>query len=595
MLRIGVSKTADNVGNSNEVDDPFKLSDVIDVIETDTVLTDLDNPIFNGDLSEPVPSTTFGEGQGLVLQPRPAIPTVPNNLGAVPKGGKGVKQLQDDFGSGNGEGILIPELMMTTPVTHQPKRQQPRIRILEQPAPKILRFRYLCESRSAGSFPGINSSPDNPTYPTIQIVGYKGRAIVQVSCVTKDPPYRAHPFNLVSKANNTDYKNGICKVKVDTNENYGVIQFKNMGVQCVKRRGMSASLEMRQAMRVDPFKTGFAHKNDSSAVDLVSVRLCFQAFLEGDTPGRFDVPLKPVISDPIYDKKRACDLKIVKLSDCVSSVAGGRKEIILLCEKVVKEDIQVWFHEKNSDWEAQADVQPSQVHKSFAISFKTPKYRTVNITEPVKVLIQLRRPSDGSTSESLPFQFWPDQFLEPEPLKRKNNKIAKMEELRILQQNASGGMFPKSFFDTNGMKPEQIQIGPPSIPKQFSGSPDEERSSTYTPNIILDLDPSTSCSNRVLTPNIITSQSEMWYQPISPPSAQPSTSSNQQWNIPKTEILITQRTADFKSSSRRKEENALDRRNMRRLNTLPNINLIFPNMNIISNQFNESQFESNRK
>nr|XP_023026753.1 uncharacterized protein LOC111514737 isoform X1 [Leptinotarsa decemlineata] len=116
------SPITNNVGNSNEVDDPFKLSDVIDVIETDTVLTDLDNPIFSGDLSEPVPSTTFGEGQGLVLQPRPAIPTVPNNLGAVPKGGRGVKQLQDEFGTGNGEGILIPELMMTTPVTHQPKR-----------------------------------------------------------------------------------------------------------------------------------------------------------------------------------------------------------------------------------------------------------------------------------------------------------------------------------------------------------------------------------------------------------------------------------------------------------------------------------------
>lgn len=69
-------------------------------------------------------------------------------------------------------------------------RKKPYVKITEQPASKALRFRYECEGRSAGSIPGANSTPENKTFPTIEIVGYKGRAVVVVSCVTKDTPYR---------------------------------------------------------------------------------------------------------------------------------------------------------------------------------------------------------------------------------------------------------------------------------------------------------------------------------------------------------------------------------------------------------------------
>lgn len=46
----------------------------------------------------------------------------------------------------------------------------PFIKIIEQPASKALRFRYECEGRSAGSIPGVNSTPENKTYPTIQVI-----------------------------------------------------------------------------------------------------------------------------------------------------------------------------------------------------------------------------------------------------------------------------------------------------------------------------------------------------------------------------------------------------------------------------------------
>jgi len=45
----------------------------------------------------------------------------------------------------------------------------PCIKIIEQPASKALRFRYECEGRSAGSIPGVNSTTENKTYPTIQV------------------------------------------------------------------------------------------------------------------------------------------------------------------------------------------------------------------------------------------------------------------------------------------------------------------------------------------------------------------------------------------------------------------------------------------
>lgn len=72
----------------------------------------------------------------------------------------------------------------------QQESTAPHVVIIEHPAPKALRFRYECEGRSAGSIPGANSTSDNKTYPTIQVKNYVGRAVVVVSCVTKDFPYK---------------------------------------------------------------------------------------------------------------------------------------------------------------------------------------------------------------------------------------------------------------------------------------------------------------------------------------------------------------------------------------------------------------------
>ncbi|XP_018572643.1 embryonic polarity protein dorsal-like isoform X2 [Anoplophora glabripennis] len=358
------------------------------------------------------------------------------------------------------------------PSAAQQPRRQPYVRIIEQPASKALRFRYECEGRSAGSIPGASSTPENKTFPTIQIVGHQGRAVVVVSCVTKDAPHRPHPHNIVGREN---CRNGLYKIECDASS---FIQLSNLGVQCVTRRKMEESLKIRQLLKVDPFNTGFGHRNQPTSIDLNAVRLCFQVFLEGNTPGKFSVPLPAVVSEPIYDKKAMSDLSIIKLSDCVSFVDGGRKDIILLCEKVAKEDIQVRFYEEKGDWEAFADFQPSQVHKQHAIWFRTPRYKTLEVTEPVKVFIQLRRPSDGATSEPLPFELLP---LDSEPgiLKRKRQKIDDPSLiLKHLQDADSKGRFSMNMMDKIKSEPRD------STPSPYGGlNPYGGISPGYVPNL----------------------------------------------------------------------------------------------------------------
>jgi len=54
-------------------------------------------------------------------------------------------------------------------ITMDNEHVHPHVEILEQPASKALRFRYECEGRSAGSIPGINSTPENKTFPSIKV------------------------------------------------------------------------------------------------------------------------------------------------------------------------------------------------------------------------------------------------------------------------------------------------------------------------------------------------------------------------------------------------------------------------------------------
>ncbi|KAG1683680.1 Embryonic polarity protein dorsal [Nymphon striatum] len=327
---------------------------------------------------------------------------------------------------------------------------QPYIKIVEQPAPKALRFRYECEGRSAGSIPGINSTPDNKAHPAIKVCNYQGPAIVIVSCVTKDRPYRPHPHSLVGKEG---CKDGICTIRID--EKTMTCSFTNLGIQCVKRKEIPDALSVRETMRIDPYSTGFDHKNHASSMDLNCVRLCFQVFIEGATKNKYETRLKPVVSDLIYDKKAMSELIIVKLSACSAPVSGGT-EIILLCDKVTKvdvsdiipDDIEIRFYEmKNGEvvWEDFGDFVPADVHKQVAISFRTPRYKDQTIQKPVEVLIELRRKKDMAASTPREFQFTALD-RDPEGMQRKRMKIDSgvLERYSALQHGSQAAVLERN-------------------------------------------------------------------------------------------------------------------------------------------------------
>eukprot|EP00096_Caligus_rogercresseyi_P014482 TRINITY_DN6999_c0_g1_i2.p1 TRINITY_DN6999_c0_g1~~TRINITY_DN6999_c0_g1_i2.p1 ORF type:complete len:382 (+),score=129.89 TRINITY_DN6999_c0_g1_i2:650-1795(+) len=235
-------------------------------------------------------------------------------------------------------------------------------------------------------------------------MGYRGPAVVVVSCVEDKLPYRAHPHNLVGK-------DGICKKGVcsmDINSDDMTCSFQNLGIQCVKRKDAPDSLAQRQMIRVDPFKQGFSHKN--SAVNLNAVRLCFQAFLKSEDTL---TPLAPVVSNVVVDRKVHTDLHIYDQSDDWSSVDGGKK-IIILCEKVCKDNIEVHFTQFSEDgqviWRSKAEFGPSAVHKQYAISFLTPPYFNKDIKSPVKVSMYLFKPCENVASEHVEFQYVPVDY-----------------------------------------------------------------------------------------------------------------------------------------------------------------------------------------
>lgn len=65
----------------------------------------------------------------------------------------------------------------------------PFVLVLVQPAAKETRYRYEREGRSS-IIVGVGSTADVKMFPTIQVMNYFGLAVVVVSCVTVDYPYK---------------------------------------------------------------------------------------------------------------------------------------------------------------------------------------------------------------------------------------------------------------------------------------------------------------------------------------------------------------------------------------------------------------------
>ncbi|KAM8970029.1 transcription factor p65 [Sarcophilus harrisii] len=278
-----------------------------------------------------------------------------------------------------------------------PPARGPFVEIIEQPKQRGMRFRYKCEGRSAGSIPGERSTDTTKTHPTIKINGYTGPGTVRISLVTKEPPHRPHPHELVGK----DCRDGF--YEADLCPDHCIHSFQNLGIQCVKKRDLEQAIAHRMQTNNNPFNVPLEEQRGD--YDLNAVRLCFQVTIR-DAAGR-PLVLPPVLSHPIYDNRapNTAELKICRVNRNSGSCLGG-DEIFLLCDKVQKEDIEVCF--TGQGWEARGSFSQADVHRQVAIVFRTPPYAEPALAAPVRVHMQLRRPSDRELSEPMEFQYLPD-------------------------------------------------------------------------------------------------------------------------------------------------------------------------------------------
>ncbi|KAH9398209.1 hypothetical protein TYRP_019218 [Tyrophagus putrescentiae] len=241
---------------------------------------------------------------------------------------------------------------------------KPYAYIVEQPAKCGVRFRYECEGRISSAIPGASSTASRFTYPTVAVANYSGPI--------KILPYRPHPHNLVGKQ---FCSQGVCVALFG--EPYAV--FNNLGILCAKRKDVKERLRVREQLQIDPFGTGFSHRlHTFKLIDLNVVRLCFQVFLMDNLTGKYNIALDPVVSTEIFDKKAMSELSIAKLSHYSAHIGGGQS-VVMLCDRVLKEDIQIRFYQTDcatgqTVWERMAHFNASDIHKHFAITFTVPPY-----------------------------------------------------------------------------------------------------------------------------------------------------------------------------------------------------------------------------
>ncbi|XP_053103008.1 proto-oncogene c-Rel isoform X2 [Hemicordylus capensis] len=295
-----------------------------------------------------------------------------------------------------------------------------------------MRFRYKCEGRSAGSIPGEHSTDINRTFPSIQILNYVGKVKIRITLVTKNEPYRPHPHRLVGK----DCENGYYEAEFGPERR--ILIFQNLGIQCVKKRELKESIISRITKKINPFGVSEEQLLAIEEYDLNVVRLCFQAFLP-DEHGHCTRALCPIISNPVYDNRapNSAELRICRVNKNCGSVKGG-DEIFLLCDKVQKDDIEVRF--VMNEWEAKGVFSQADVHRQVAIVFRTPPFYE-EITEPVTVKMQLRRPSDQEVSDPMDFRYLPE---EKDPYGHKAKKQRHSMAFQKLMQDCGPSAYERS-------------------------------------------------------------------------------------------------------------------------------------------------------
>ncbi|TRY65506.1 hypothetical protein DNTS_021731 [Danionella cerebrum] len=330
----------------------------------------------------------------------------------------------------SGDRPRFPRFILAHPASSSLSVAPPYVEIIEQPKARGMRFRYKCEGRSAGSIPGEKSNDTTKTHPAIKIHNFSGPIRVRISLVTKSQPYKPHPHELVGK----ECKHGFYEADLQERR---IHSFQNLGIQCVKKKDVAEAISCRLQTQNNPFNVP-EPKIWEEEYDLNAVRLCFQVSITLSS-GEL-VALEPVVSQPIYDNRRLSDtqtylrapntaeLKICRVNRNSGSCLGG-DEIFLLCDKVQKEDIEVRFF--LDSWEGRGSFSQADVHRQVAIVFRTPPFRDTNLRQPIRVRMQLRRPSDREISEPLDFQYLPADPDEHRLMEKRKRTEGMLQNLKL--------------------------------------------------------------------------------------------------------------------------------------------------------------------
>ncbi|XP_055382825.1 nuclear factor NF-kappa-B p110 subunit-like isoform X2 [Condylostylus longicornis] len=293
-----------------------------------------------------------------------------------------------------------------------------QLEIVEQPVSKF-RYRYISEMNGThGSLMGINSSKGNKTFPTVELKGFNGDALIRCSLYQIDKK-QPHSHRLVVRKNDLDVSDPH-ELRLNKTVGYRAV-FQGMGIIHTAKRDIADELYRKKKKWAEfekgcelTLKENTKFKSDSEKeaklMNLNQVVLRFEAY-EINKDKLLRQLCAPVYSTPISNMKCALtgELKITRISTCVSSAAGG-DDVFLFVEKVGKKNIKVKFFEMENDeivWYDYGSFLEADVHHQYAIALRTPAYKDKDIEKYVQVYIQLERPSDGDTSEPIEFKYKP--------------------------------------------------------------------------------------------------------------------------------------------------------------------------------------------
>jgi len=280
----------------------------------------------------------------------------------------------------------------------------PYVKIVEEPASNLYRFRYRSEGDTAGTIPGLKQENERRSFPKIMVCNHEGPALLEICCLTED--LRVHPNNLVwrkeKRKNRLEASAGIYRAEITGNRTEEI----RVGVNLSKKHDILNLLSVKQELGVDPFNKGYSHAEEGSIrqLDLTRVRLGFKVSIRGyQSENEPWQPLPPVYSQVICHNTNMVGpvLRIRDISDTSSSSLGGEKKIVLF-DKVDPTGLEVVLYDQQSGWTGLGEFSPADVHHKSSMVFRTPAYP--GIDQVTTVSLQLRK-GGGAVAPSNYIQF----------------------------------------------------------------------------------------------------------------------------------------------------------------------------------------------